>query len=103
MGEYVTGSTSSCVYFLFCFIYVLMPISHPLLFTLKCYSGQAIDSSYIFLSDSVTHSVVRAVSLSHQVTGLKQPLCFCRGKACLDLSLSQIPLMWEPPALGLSY
>ena len=25
----------------------------------------------------------------------------CGGKACLGFSLSQTPLMWEPPALGL--
>ena len=32
--------------------------------------------------------VVRAVSLSHQVMGSKQPLRrFCGGKACLGLSL----------------
>ena len=48
------------------------------------------------------HSVVRAVSLSHQVTGSKQPLRrFCGGKACLGFSLPQTPLMCEPPALGL--
>ena len=47
-------------------------------------------------------AVVRAVSLSHQVVGSKQPLRrFCEGKACLGLSLPQTPLMWEPPALGL--
>ena len=49
-------------------------------------------------------AVVRAVSLSHQVVGSKQPLrrC-CGGKACLGLSLPQTPLMWEPPALGLPF
>ena len=47
-------------------------------------------------------AVVRAVILSHQVVGSKQPLRrFCGGKTCLGLSLSQTPLMWEPPALGL--
>ena len=47
-------------------------------------------------------AVVRAVSLSHQVAGSKQPLRrFCGGKACLGFSLPQTPLMWEPPALGL--
>ena len=46
--------------------------------------------------------MVRAVSLSHQVAGSKQPLRrFCGGKACLGFSLPQTPLMWEPPALGL--
>ena len=49
-------------------------------------------------------AVVRAVSLSHQVVGSKQPLRrFCGGKACLGLSLPQTPLMWEPPALGLPF
>jgi len=49
-------------------------------------------------------AVVRAVSLSHQVVGSKQPLRrFCGGKACLGLSLPQTPLMWEPSALGLSF
>ena len=49
-------------------------------------------------------TVVRAVSLSHQVTGSKQPLRrFCGGKACLGFSLPQTPLMWEPPALGLPF
>ncbi|XP_066311357.1 serine/threonine/tyrosine-protein kinase HT1-like [Miscanthus floridulus] len=49
-------------------------------------------------------AVVRAVSLSHQVMGSKQPLRrFCGGKACLGFSLSQTPLMWEPPALGLPF
>ncbi|XP_066352764.1 uncharacterized protein [Miscanthus floridulus] len=44
-------------------------------------------------------AVVRAVSLSHQVVGSKQPLRrFFGGKACLGLSLPQTPLMWEPPA-----
>jgi len=43
-------------------------------------------------------AVVRAVSLSHQVVGSKQPLRrFCGGKACLGFSLPQTPLMWEPP------
>ena len=47
-------------------------------------------------------AVVRAVSLSHQVVGSKQPLRrFCGGKACLGFSLPQTPLMWEPLALGL--
>jgi len=47
-------------------------------------------------------AVVRAVSLSHQVTSLKQPLRrFYGRKACLGFSLPQTPLMWEPPALGL--
>ena len=49
-------------------------------------------------------AVVRAVSLSHQVVGSKQPLRgFCGGKACLGFSLPQTPLMWEPPALGLPF
>ena len=46
--------------------------------------------------------MVRAVSLSHQVVGSKQPLRrFCGGKVCLGLSILQTPLMWEPSALGL--
>ena len=49
-------------------------------------------------------AVVRAVSLSHQVTGLKHPLRrFCGGEACLVFSLPQTPLMWEPPALDLRF
>jgi len=49
-------------------------------------------------------AVVRAVSLSHQVAGSKQPLRrFCGGKACLGFSLPQTPLMWEPPALGVPF
>jgi len=36
MVEYVTGSTSSYVYFLFFFIYVLMPTTIGILFTLSC-------------------------------------------------------------------
>ena len=49
-------------------------------------------------------AVVRAVSLSHQVVGSKQPLRrFCGGKACLGLSLPQTPLVWEPPALCLPF
>ena len=48
--------------------------------------------------------MVRAVSLSHQIAGSKQPLRrFCGGKACLDFSLLQTTLMWEPPALGLPF
>ena len=48
--------------------------------------------------------MVRAVSLSHQVMGSKQPLHrFCGGKACLGISLPQSPLMWEPLALGLPF
>ena len=48
-------------------------------------------------------AVVRAVSLSHQVVGSKQPLRrFCGGKACLGFSLPQTPLIWEPLALGLA-
>jgi len=39
-------------------------------------------------------AVVRAVSLSHQVTGSKQPLRrFCGGETCLGFSLPQTPLM----------
>jgi hypothetical protein len=49
-------------------------------------------------------AVVRAVSLSHQVMGSKQPLRrFCGGKACLGFFLPQTPLVWEPPALGLPF
>ena len=49
-------------------------------------------------------AVARAVPLSHQVVGSKQPLRrFCGEKACLGFSLSQTPLMWEPPALGLPF
>ena len=58
----------------------------------------------IFVSNSKGRpgAVVRAVSLSHQVVGSKQPLRrFCGGKACLGFFLPQTPLMWEPPALGL--
>ena len=48
--------------------------------------------------------VVRAVSLSHQVAGSKQPLRrFSMGKACLGFSFPPTPLMWEPPALGLPF
>jgi hypothetical protein len=47
-------------------------------------------------------AAVRAVSLSHQVVGLKQLLRICRGEACLGLSLPQTQLMWEPLAWGLS-
>jgi hypothetical protein len=45
--------------------------------------------------------MVRTASLSHQVTGSKQPFYICGGKACLGLSLFQTPLMWEPPTLSL--
>jgi hypothetical protein len=38
-------------------------------------------------------AAVRGVSLSHQVTDLKQPLRICGGKACIGLSLPQTPLM----------
>ena len=49
-------------------------------------------------------AVMRAVSLSHQVVGLKQPLRrFCGGKACLGFFLPQTPLMWEHLALGLPF
>ncbi|XP_066308608.1 uncharacterized protein [Miscanthus floridulus] len=55
-----------------------------------------------FITSDLPVPLVRAVSLSHQVTGSKQPLSrFCGGKACLGFSLPQTPLMWEPPALGL--
>ena len=48
--------------------------------------------------------MVRAVSLSHQVVGSKQPLRrFCGGKACLGFSLLQTPLMWKSLALGLPF
>ena len=58
----------------------------------------------IFPEQGRLGAVVRAVSLSHQVVGSKQPLRrFCWGKACLGLSLPQTPLMWEPPALGLPF
>jgi len=59
---------------------------------------------YILIEKGRPGAVVRAVSLSHQVVGSKQPLRrFCGGKACLGLSLPQTPLMWEPPALGLPF
>ena len=48
----------------------------------------------IFPEQGRLGAVVRAVSLSHQVVGSKQPLRkFCGGKTCLSLSLPQTPLM----------
>jgi hypothetical protein len=47
--------------------------------------------------------MVRVVSLSHQVTGLKQLLRICGRKAYLSLSLLRAPLMWEPPAPSLPF
>jgi hypothetical protein len=41
---------------------------------------------------------VRAVSLSHQVVGSKQPFCNW-GVACLVLSLPQTPLLWKALSL----
>ena len=49
-------------------------------------------------------AVVRAVLLSHQVVGSKQPLRrFCGGNTCLGFFLPQTSLMWEPPALDLPF
>ena len=60
------------------------------------------DQVHISITDLGLDYSARAVSLSHQVAGSKQPLRrFCGGKACLSFSLPQTPLMWEPPALGL--
>ena len=75
-------------------------------------TAQSVAQAYMHIYISFIHdflkgkpgAVVRAVSLSYQVTGSKQPLRrFCEGKACLGFFLSQTSLTWESLALGLPF
>lgn len=47
------------------------------------------------VKESRPGAAVRAISLGHQVTGSKQPLRICGRNTYHDLSLNQIPLMWQ--------
>ncbi|XP_066314058.1 isoflavone reductase homolog IRL-like isoform X1 [Miscanthus floridulus] len=59
------------------------------------------DSGAALIKKGRPGAVVRAVSLSHQVMGSKQPLRRFAGEGFLRFSLPQTPLISEPPALGL--
>ena len=80
---------------------LLLTYSHRLLHILIAFTDSSVILIVIYAKGR-PGAVVRAVSLSHQVVGSKQPLRrFCGGRLSLGFSLPQTPLMWEPPALGL--
>jgi hypothetical protein len=57
----------------------------------------------VILHDEVLFVCFDKFTATFLVVCSKQALRICRGKACLGLSLPQTPLMWEPPAVGLSF
>jgi hypothetical protein len=61
---------------------------------------------YISLTSSTrvkdrSGTMVRVVSLSHQVMSSKQPLRICKEKNCLGLSLFETSLIWKPASVAL--